>query len=320
VITPVAWHAENLLCRETHGELAGAEKTLKSYTGLALDVGLAAGLDVLGFFPVHERQRVLVLIGEGGEGPFLRRLAEVCSGYGIAPSTLQGWLRYSTDHASAASPRFLDGIRHELDTWHPDLVHVDPWYTYQPAATESSQLTSVGAALDKVSELCRQGGATCLINHHFNRSANGGLRQITGAGHAEWVDSWLLSRHRQPPNLDAGQYRMTVEAGSRQWGGGAYDIDYTITPALGRMQWKVALHAEGDDSEDDEFASIKLDVLRAGRKARRAMTRAIWVERVKRRKSAVRAAFDELVDDGLIVEVATVRSGVHAVSTYEVAP
>jgi RecA-family ATPase len=130
--------------------------------------------------PVTERQRVLILVGEGGEGPFLRRLAEVCAGYGITPDSLHGWLRFTTDHASASTSRFLDGINHELETWRPALVHADPWYAYQPSTTESSQLTSIGAALEKVGDLCRQGGATALINHHFNRGVNGGLRRVQG--------------------------------------------------------------------------------------------------------------------------------------------
>lgn len=319
VIRPIVWHAENLLCRDTHGELAGAEKSLKSYTGLALDVGMATGLPVLGRFEVPERQRVLVLVGEGGEGPFLRRVAEVCSGYGISPGDLDDWLRYSTDHASASSLRFLDGIRHELDTFGPALVHVDPWYTYQPSATESSQLTSVGATLDAVGEVCRAGGATALINHHFNRQGNTGLRQITGAGHSEWVDSWVLTEHRSPPNVEGGRYSIRLDVGSRQWGGGAYDVDYTITPLMGRMSWKVSEASEVDDgdSEDRRFAEVKLALLRTGRKARKALTRAAWVERTKGRASTLRAAFDELVDDGLIVVVATVQSGPNTVSSYE---
>lgn len=316
-IPVIEWHAVDLLCQATHGELAGAEKSLKSYTGLALDVGLAVGLPVLGRFEVPERQRVLVVIGEGGDGPFLRRVAEVCSAYGIAPAALKGWLRYTTDHASASSLRFLDGIRRELDIFGPALVHVDPWYTYQPGATESSQLTSVGATLDVVGEVCRQGGATALINHHFNRQGNTGLRQITGAGHSEWVDSWMLTEHRSPPNVEGGRYSIRLDVGSRQWGGGSYDVDYTITPLMGRMSWEVRPASEVEE-EFDRLVEPKLALLREGRKARKAMTRAAWIERTKGRASTLRAAFDELADDGQIVVVATLKSGPNTVSTYEV--
>lgn len=317
VIPQVTWHAVNLLCRETHGELAGAEKSLKSYTGLVLDVGLAAGLAVLGRFEVPERQRVLVLVGEGGEGPFLRRLAEVCSGYGIEPGDIRDWLRYTTDHASASSLRFLDGIRHELDTFGPALVHADPWYTYQPSATESGQLTSVGAALDVVGQMCRAGDATSLFNHHFNRGGNDGLRQITGAGHAEWVDSWMLTGHRSAPNLDLGQYRIRLDVGSRQWGGGAYDVDYTITPLMGRMSWSIT--DAGDEVIVDPLSGVKLELLRIGREAAAPMTRSSWIVRVKKRNDVKGVAFDELVRNGQIVAERTEKHGTRTVELFRVA-
>jgi hypothetical protein len=301
VIPTITWHAENLLCRDTHGELAGAEKSFKSYLGLCLDVALAAGLDVLGYFPVTERQRVLILVGEGGEGPFLRRLAEVCAGYGITPDSLHGWLRFTTDHASASTSRFLDGINHELETWRPALVHADPWYAYQPSTTESSQLTSIGAALEKVGDLCRQGGATALINHHFNRGVNGGLRQITGAGHAEWVDSWLLTGHREPPDLAAGYYRVRLDVGSRQWGGGSYDIDFRLSPApFGRLIWAIRPAVDVADT-DDPLDAYKAALLEAGRALGEEQTRTAWIQRTKGDDKKLRPAFDELVRDGRIL-------------------
>jgi hypothetical protein len=302
VVPVVTWLAENLLCRDTHGELAGAEKSFKSYLGLTLDVGLAAGIDVLGHFPVAERQRVLVLIGEGGEGPFLRRLAEVCAGYGILPARLRGWLRYTTDHASASSLRFLDGIAQELESFEPALVHLDPWYTYQPAATESGQLTSVGATLERVGEVCRQGGATALINHHFNRGANGGLRQITGAGHAEWVDSWLLSRHRVAPNLTDGFYRLRLDVGSRQWGGASYDVDFKLIDVpISRLSWTVRVAVDDDESGEDPLERYKAELLKVGREWAEPQLRTAWIQRTSGDDKKLRPAFDELIGDGRIV-------------------
>lgn len=301
-IPPVTWHAEDLLCRDTHGELAGAEKSFKSYLGLCLDVGLAAGVAVLGHFPVAERQRVLVLVGEGGEGPFLRRLAEVCAGYGVSPASLRGWLRFTTDHASANSERFLGGIRRELETFEPALVHADPWYAYQPAATESNQLTSVGASLERVGDLCRAGGATALINHHFNRGVNGGLRQITGAGHAEWVDSWLLTQHREPPNLTAGIYRIRLDVGSRQWGGGSYDIDFTLTPApFGRLAWTIREAIDDPAAWVDPLESYKAELLAVGRRMKAPQTRTAWIQRARGDDKKLRPALEELVADGRVV-------------------
>lgn len=324
VIPDTTWHAENLLCRETHGELAGAEKSLKSYLGLILDVGLATGLPVLGTFDVPERQRVLLLIGEGGEGPFLKRLGEVCQAYGINPRELDGWLRYTTEGASVNSPRFITGLRQELEGFGPSLVHLDPWYTYQPSGVESSQLTSVAASLAWYSELCREHGATAWLNHHFNRTDQKGLRQITGAGHAEWVDSWLLSRHREPPNVATGRYRLGVEVGSRQWGGGSWDVDLDIAPVLGRLSWKVAPAAAPGSvtSTWDPYIQIKVEIHRIGHLARKPMERKSWLGRVRgHRATDVRIAFDEMIAAGQVLVVGTAVAGNNrTVELYEVAP
>jgi hypothetical protein len=321
VLPTLTWHAEDLLCRDTHGELAGAEKTLKSYIGLIIDVGLAAGKDIFGQFPVAERQRVSLLIGEGGEEPFLRRVREICSAYGIQPGDLQGWLHYTTDRITVDSPLFLELVRTELDTFGPALVHADPWYTYQPARVESSQLTSVAAALESYTHLCREAGASALINHHFNRTDQHGLRKITGAGHAEWVDSWLLTSHRDQPDVANGKYRLTLEVGSRRWGGGTWDLDLTINVPLGQLRWKIGPSSVQPTTTHDPFIAIKVDLLRIGHAARKPLTRQEWAVRCGKRRDATLAAFDELVDDGMIVTAGTAPAGKgHTTATYVVQP
>jgi hypothetical protein len=319
IIPVVEWHAAAFLARPTHAELAGAEKSLKSYTGLMLDVALAAGLPVLGRFEVVERQRVLLLVGEGGEGPWLRRFAAVCAAYGVEPGDLRGWVRYCSTTASVSSPRFVDSVRAELETFGPALVHLDPWYAYASGQADSRQVTEVGSQLAAFGELCSSNGASALINHHFNRTEQTGLRQITGAGHAEWVDSWLMVKHRTPAQPALGRYQLRLDVGSRQWGGNEYDLDVSVEPMTGAVGWHIVeASATGDDDEGDSLTQPKLDLLRTGRKARKALTRASWIERTKGRASTLRVAFDELVEEGRIAIVTTFKSGSNTVSTYEV--
>ena len=321
VVPPITWHAEDLLCRDTHGELAGAEKSLKSYVGLIIDVGLAAGRKVFGHFAVAERQRVSLMIGEGGEMPFLHRLAEVCAAYGIKPGDLDGWLHYTTDRAAANSPRFLDGLRAELETFEPALVHIDPWYVYQPGVTESSQLTSVAAALNEYSETCREGGATALLNHHFNRTDQTGLRKITGAGHAEWVDSWMLCSHREQPDVMGGKYRLLFEVGSRRWGGGSWDIDLDMATIVSPLRWKINPAASQPTTTFDPFVDRKRELINVGNKAQKPLTRSAWVARISKRKDISFAALDELIADGMVVVAgSTTGANNKSATTYIVKP
>lgn len=321
VIPTIEWHAQALLAMPTHGELAGAEKSLKTYTGLALDVGLAAGLPVLGRFEVPRPQRVLLLVGEGGKGPWLRRWARICAAYGVEPGDLGDMVRFTVSTASVSSGRFTEGVRAELERFEPALVHLDPWYAYAAGGDDSRQVVEVGRTLDRVAELCRGHGASLLINHHFNRQGTEGLRAITGAGHAEWVDSWLMLKHRSPARVGAGEYRLRLDVGSRQWGGESYDLDFDIDPITGTVAWRIEVASpdgEGDE-EDAKFIAAKLALLRTGRRAKRALTRASFIERTKgHRDSSLRAAFDELLADGQIIVVATFRNGSNTVSSYEI--
>jgi hypothetical protein len=320
VLEDPVFHVAGLLAAPTHGELAGPEKSLKSYLALALAVGLASGRPVLDRFDVPERQRVLFLVGEGGRGPWLRRLAAVCASYGLRPVDLAGWVRFSHATASVSSPRFVDWLGVELEALDPALVILDPWYAYAGGQADSRQVTEVGAQLATLSGLCRSHGASLLILHHFNRQEGTGLRQITGAGHAEWVDSWLLTKHRSPPNVGLGQYRLRLDVGSRQWGGESWDVDWDIDPLTGSVSWstrEAAPEVEQDDG-DEAFALLRASVLRVGRRARRPLDRAAWTQRVKGRVTAVRAAFDELVGDGLIVETGVEQRRNMAVPMYRV--
>jgi hypothetical protein len=133
------------------------------------------------------------------------------------------------------------------------------------------------------------------------------------------VDSWLLTRHRLPPNVALGQYRLRLDVGSRQWGGsGAWDVDFDIAPLTKAISWstrEASLETEQDDA-GEAFALLRASVLRVGRMARRPLTRAGWVERVGGRATRVRAAFDELLADGLIVESGAEQHRNMTVQTY----
>jgi hypothetical protein len=42
------------------------------------------------------------------------------------------------------------------------------------------------------------------------------LKRITMAGSGEWADSRLLLEHREPPDVESGIFRLTIDVGSRQ--------------------------------------------------------------------------------------------------------
>jgi hypothetical protein len=110
-------------------------------------------------------------------------------------------------------------------------VNIDPLYAFHGTDVHASQLHERGDLLTTLTEPCREAGASLLINDHFNATGTGfDLDRITGAGLAEWADSWILVRHREDPRVAEGRFRLLLEIGSRQWGGNMWDLDVDLGP------------------------------------------------------------------------------------------
>jgi len=321
MVPTLDWLAKGLISHPTHGELAGPEKALKSHVGLAIDVGLAAGVDVLSQWPVPQPISVLVLVGEGGEATFLRRLDRACTGYGISIEDIRPTFRYTTQTAPVSSRPFREGLQQALDQHQPDLVHLDPWYSYAPTDTDARNLYETGAALDQIGALVRDGGASLIINNHFNQTGTGhGLRRISMAGHAEWCDSWWLLDHREPPDVTRGRFRLRLDVGSRQWGGRAFHVDFDTgrfnldtNEHDGQMKWTVT-HAAADPGTETDATKIaegkKLIIQswkrRRGPDRHQPLSQRAWIHRSPGVSAVhLRTAFAELLNNGRIQGIET---------------
>ena len=308
---PLEWLVRGLIPSETHGEIGGANKTLKSYVGSTIGVGVALGRPVLGTFEVPERRRVLLIAGEGGERMLLARLNRICTAYGADWSDLVGWLRYTVVSAPITSPAFAQHIRDEVESFDPAYVNLDPWYVYGGGDANASQLSEVGERLESVRRIAG-GGRALFINHHLNQTGTGsGIVKLAGAGHAEWVDSWLLLTHRTPPKVDVGEFRLALDVGSRQWGGASYDIDYNIgrfdtetSTHDGDIVWTVTAKGHGDTTSGDGFdskvAAAEERVVKTWKQRRDQLrspwTITEWLDRTTGTKQLNRTAFYRLVD------------------------
>jgi hypothetical protein len=319
IVPRVEWLIEGLWCDGTHGELAGEEKTLKSTLSTIIDVGLAAGVPVLGEFPVPEAQRVLHLAGEGGETGYWTRIGRVCDAYGITVDQVRDNLLVTFNTASISNPILVNEVEEQLQSFVPALTHLDPYYAYSPRGVDTRQLVEVGAALDTFGSLCTRFGSTLLINNHFNQTGSGnGLTRITGAGHAEWVDSWLLASHRQPADVPNGRFRLRLEVGSRQWGGTSWEVDLDLgkfDPSvglhIGAIRWAVRPATTTTPTQqsayDDKIAQAKVDLLAVAKKRRKPFQQTELIDATAGTKDVKRAAFREMVESGAFAVVGQVR-------------
>jgi AAA domain/Bifunctional DNA primase/polymerase, N-terminal len=224
-VPPMRWMVHRVWPEKSHGPLAGAKKSLKSWNALALAIAVASGRPYLGTFDVNTRGPVLIFNGEGGQIPFARRYQRLCAAYGVAPADLP--LSVTFGVGDLAGKAFRDAVHRYLDALQPVLVILDPLYVYHPPGVEAQNLYERGRMLGELLTLVGHDAALIVVDHYRKTGAgNLDLDEIGQSGVAQWADSWILQAHREDPDLEAGRFRLAAEHGSRQWGGHRWDIDW----------------------------------------------------------------------------------------------
>ena len=57
------------------------------------------------------------------------------------------------------------------------------------------------------------------------------MRRITGAGPAEWSDSWwIVEKDENRSDVTSGHFELAFEVGSRQWGATSWDLTVDLGP------------------------------------------------------------------------------------------
>jgi len=255
------WQVQGLIAAPTFGMLGAPRKTLKSYVSICIGVGLASGRPVFDRFEVPEAKPVLYLVGEGGRIPFTRRLARVAARYGVDLREVP--FAPIFDVASIGSEVFQNSLEHHLEDFRPGLVILDPYYAFHGSEKDYRNLHDEGEQLTYLSSTCEAAGASLMVNHHFNQTGHGeGLDRLSGAGGGEWADSWWFLKHREKADVEAGQFRLGLEVGSRQWGGTEWDLDLSVGRMNedtgefeGALDWSINRHVQ------EEAKASRLDKL-----------------------------------------------------------
>ncbi|MFZ2057017.1 MAG: AAA family ATPase [Acidimicrobiales bacterium] len=227
---PPVWTIKRLVISPTYGMLAGPEKALKSYIAQFIAVGAAGGVPVLGHFEVPEAVAVLMFVGEGGRLPYTRRLKRIAAAYGVNLADLP--LFTSFDVASTQSDVFQHGFVQHLKDHRPAITIIEPYYAFHGTASEGKMLYEEGDQLVWLSHTAEEYGSSLIIGNHYNQTGSGsGLRRITGAGPAEWSDSWwIVEKDENRSDVTTGHFELAFEVGSRQWGATNWDLTVDLGP------------------------------------------------------------------------------------------
>ena len=296
------WMVKGMFSRPTYGQIAGEMKTFKSYLLTFITLGIASGRPIFDRFEVEHPGPVVVYVGEGGRIPWTRRILRCAEAMGLTADDLADLPLFPTfDVAPVSSLRFDESLERDLDQHRPVLFALDPFYAYHGAEVKSSDLHQEGAHLNTIRGPVEEAGANLLIANHFNQSGAGnGLKRITMAGSGEWVDSWLLTSHREEPNVAGGDIKLRLDIGSRQWGGSTWDLnlhvgtfDHDTGTHDGPITWEIE-PATGSVAAGTSRDAAKTAITRVISDHPGEFTRTQILEKVGGNKTAAQGAFDDL--------------------------
>lgn len=313
-VPPMEWLVKGVWPAGSYGTLAGEKKTLKTYTGLALALAVASGEPFLGRFTVPQPRPVLMYLGEGGQIPTMHRIQRIAQAMKVDLASLP--LRIVFDAGDITGEAFLASLRKAVNEDMPGLVIVDPFYAYHPPGVEAQNLYDRGAMLAEVHHSMPAGCAFILADH-FRKTGNRDLDldSIAQSGVSQWADSWILQNHNSPAQVDAGEFSIGMQFGSRQWGGRQYLVDWSLGAFnedtgehVGDLTYSVRSIGWGSSSSastrsDDETAAAILHLLEA-EPLEYTVTgaREVVVQRVRVGKDRFKEIWDQLAAEGRIVK------------------
>jgi hypothetical protein len=228
----LGWLVQGWWPHPAFGQLAGAEKTLKSYVSTLLALAVASGKDFLGTYPVRTSGPVLVYTGEGSRHLWWRRAEHLGLGMGLSPKEVQALpIRVVDEIAQIKTPVFKRTLDRELER-NPVLVILDPLYAYHGSKANAGNLHEVADILTALSGPTQRAGASLVVVNHFTKAgaADLSLSSITWAGAREWSGAWCLLKHAKPPDLARQQFVLDIVVGSREGNGANRRLEIDLGP------------------------------------------------------------------------------------------
>ena len=129
--------------------------------------------------------------------------------------------------------------------------------------------------------------------------------------------------------MPGGRFWLRLDVGSRQWGGTSWDLDLDIgrfNDVLGAArradrlvdQPAAARAADPQAAYDAKIAEARVNVLKVARRRTVPFQKTAFLRKVSGSDAVKIAAFDELVEDGSLVQAGT--TGSRETPLYRIAP
>ena len=226
------WQIRDFWTLGGFGQIAGPEKSLKSYVLAMICLAVASGRPLFGLFEVVTPGPVVLFTAEGTRHLVRRRMEHLAQTMDLTQDELRRLpIEIIDEAAQIQSERFLGTFKNAL-AQRPGLIGIDPLYAYQGGKVEAGNVYSAGEMLTSMSELTQAANCSLILANHFNKAGSQSLElvNITQAGGREWCHNWVLIKKRAEPDLKNQSFELEFKVGSREGYGGHYDLDVHLGP------------------------------------------------------------------------------------------
>ena len=210
------------LCRGASVLFAGPTGVGKSSLTMQLGISFAAGVSCFGFEPAGP-MKVLIVQAENDEGDMAEMRDGVLNGIRLTDEQkeLASTCVLVVHEDSKTGAQFATILDRLLDERHPDIVFVDPAFSYL-GGDASSQKEVSPFLRNQLNPVIHRRGVGLWLNHHTNKPAPPkdkvpavDMGAYLGAGSAEWCN-WARAVVALQPVTGTAIYRLSApKRGSR---------------------------------------------------------------------------------------------------------
>jgi hypothetical protein len=287
------WLIENIWLASGVGLLGGQAKVCKTYLAAELSLAVASGIHALGHYPTHEPGPVLFYGAEDSLAALRSRFDGLATSRGCDLQSLRVFL-IDVPVLRLDTIEDLQRLRAAIGECQPRLLVLDPFVRLVGNIDENSA-ADVSAVLGSLRAIQREHQVAILLVHHARKSPAAHPNQAYrgSSDFAAWSDSNLFIARR------GKRLTLTVEHRSAP----------SPEPIQLSLEREPAPHLvinvdEGPRDELSEPDPLAAEILRHLERSARPITTVELRKRLRRRKSDVVEAIEELKAAGSVQRAA----------------
>lgn len=303
----IRYHISGALAAVQNHIIGGRQKTLKTTIAVDAAISLASGLPFLGSLPVTQACRVVMFSAESSLSVLQETARRICKSKEVCLPDIDG-LFWSEWLPRLDSAKHLEALKQTVQETQAEVLFLDPCYLMMPGA-DAGNVFAQGERLRGISEICQEHGVCPVLLHHLRKRGKGDhsydppeLDELSWSGFAEYARQWWLIGRREAYEVGSGSHRLWLSVGGSAGHNALLALDIEEGRAGEPRRWEVSVSRPDEARAAKKENTVRQRIYDAAREfpAGETKTGILTVAKVKS-DAAVRAIFDAMVNEGLLV-------------------